>query len=56
MSPSLISDMRSWLIECFEYDEDTILELSPTEVMRSITRYYAGGVDAFILAACDDMS
>ena len=47
---TLESQMRDWLLECFsdEYDQEQIQELTHTELVRSINKYYDGGMKAFI--------
>ena len=43
------SDMRDWLLECFseEYDQEQINELTYDQLVKSINRYYDGGMRAF---------
>lgn len=46
---ALDKEMREWLLECFsdEYDQEQIEELTHEQLMRSINRYFDGGVAAF---------
>lgn len=46
----LQDEMRSWLLDCFtdEYDQEQIQELSYQQLVKSINRYYDGGISQFI--------
>jgi hypothetical protein len=41
-------DARAWLKECFYDQEDEIDELTPSDLFRSINKYYEGGVSVFL--------
>jgi hypothetical protein len=45
----LDTEMKEWLLECFsdEYDQEQIEELTHEQLIRSINRYYDGGIQAF---------
>lgn len=42
-------EMKAWLMDCFscEVDQETIEELTYEQLVRSINRYYDGGMTAF---------
>lgn len=46
---ALDKEMREWLLECFsdEYDQEQIEELTHEQLVRSINRYFDGGMKAF---------
>ncbi len=46
---TLETEMREWLLECFsdEYDQEQIEDLTYNQLVRSIERYYDGGVEEF---------
>lgn len=45
-----IDEMRIWLKECFEdeYDQEMIDQSSDSIIVKSIERYFDGGVAAFM--------
>lgn len=45
LDPDMIRDGHDWLADCFE---DCPEQLSPTEVVNAVNRYYSGGWSAFI--------
>lgn len=47
---SEIDVMREWLKECFEdeYDQELIDQSSDSVIVKSIERYFDGGVAAFM--------
>lgn len=46
---TIYSEMREWLLECFEdeYDQEQIQSLSDSQLEKSIDRYFDGGKQAF---------
>ena len=46
----LDKEMGEWLLECFsdEYDQEQIEELTHEQLVRSINRYFDGGMKEFI--------
>ncbi len=46
---TLDREMKDWLLECFddEYDQEQIEELTHEQLVRSINKYYDGGMTAF---------
>jgi hypothetical protein len=49
MTQYLETEMREWLLDCFEEEEDQeeILELSYERLCKSVNKYFDGGLKAF---------
>ena len=47
--------MKEWLLDCFndEYDQEQIESLSYEQLVKSINRYYDGGMKAFLYGYVD---
>jgi len=52
MNPASLQSAREWLIECFEDQEDEILEASDNVIVREVERHYDGGLAGFL--ACEN--
>jgi uncharacterized protein with von Willebrand factor type A (vWA) domain len=50
MNTQLDTEMREWLLECFsdDNDQETIEELTHDQLIKSINRYFDGGLTEFI--------
>lgn len=54
ITAAAITAARSWLEECADcglwegFGAEDAAELTDAEVMRAITRYYDGGIEAFV--------
>ncbi len=48
LDPAKIADMREWLVECFESQEDEILEAPPSIIVANVQRHWDGGLAGFL--------
>jgi hypothetical protein len=48
LDPAKIADMREYLVECFESQQDEILEAPPAIIVANVQRHWDGGLAGFL--------
>jgi hypothetical protein len=48
IDPAKLADMRDWLVDCFESQEDEIREAPPALVLANVQRHFDGGLSGFL--------
>jgi len=46
--PAVIQEAREWLIECFESQEEEILEATDQVIYFNVCKYFDGGWNQFL--------